>query len=135
MPIKIGNTTVIDDSRGAVFNSLTSSNGITTNQSANNIVFLSNTGTINCSLGHYFRISNTETNILFTNVPQVGLYAITIDIVQSGGTLQLVWPVNVSWLGEVPTGFDTVPQRMIVNLYTIDSGISWAGSLQYKGTV
>lgn len=132
MPIKIGNTTVIDDSRGAVFNSLKNDNGLYIGSFTTTPVVLSSVSNIDCSLGNYFQINNLLANVNFINVPQVGLYAITLDIVNST-TVTFVWPAGVSWVSSSLDRIDSIPTRHIVNMYTVDGGASWIASLQLYG--
>lgn len=135
MAVKVNNTTVIDDSRNAVFAGLESTtlplvlNGRVTYTKVVSVSPVSGTYTLDCSSGNYFQLSTLATSptIRFSNIPSIGLYSMTILLTNGASDKTISWPTTVI----SPPIQILTSASMIVNLYTEDSGESWISSILF----
>ena len=90
-----------------------------------NIVY-GTTVVFDCSAGNYFqRTTSGQVTASFTNVPTNCVYAMTIEIIPSSGSLS--WPASVTWRNNQTPSL-SIGSAHLITLVTDDGGARWRGS-------
>lgn len=121
MAIKVGGTTVIDDSRNitnAVGVAYESSNGVA-------ITITTASPTMNLNLGDVFSITPSGTTTLaFSNAPASGRAKFVVLEITNGGAVTVNWPTNTRWPGGSAPAL-TAAGTDIISFFTDDGGSNW----------
>lgn len=98
------------------------------------------TATLDCSLANIFDLTLTANcTISITNPPAAGVSGQITVILRQGGTgsYTVTWPASVAWQdpltgltgGSAPVLFTAVGAENVVDLSTLDGGVTWGGSV------
>lgn len=111
---------------------MTINGGVKSNSFVETVTSISNANSIiDCSTGNIFYLTLVNnTSISFSNVPTNCSYSATVLLAANSTTLYSVsWPASVKWsYGRSPVR-PTLSEIDLFNLYTIDGGTTWFGSV------
>lgn len=124
MAIKVGGTTVIDDSRN-----ITNAADVAYDSSNGTVVTITTASpTMNLNSGDVFSITPSgTTSLAFSNTPSAGRAKFVVLEITNGGAVTVNWPTNTRWPGgSAPTL--TAAGTDIVVFFTDDGGSNWRAS-------
>lgn len=123
MSYKVNNTTVIDDSRNIISNTIS--------HTFKGIAHTGGALTLDLSEASYFKVTNSSslpiTSIAFSNIPSTYATLFVIEILYSSSTIySITWPVEFKWSdGIAPSLSYQAGKKDVFVFFTTDSGTSW----------